>query len=69
MAIEYYLEHNKTDNIILHLDNDFAGHRMSKAIYVLLGEHYKVVYRQPPVGKDYNEYLQTIVKNREEKER
>ena len=69
MAIEYYLEHNKTENIILYLDNDFAGHRMSKAIYVLLGEHYKVVYRPPPVGKDYNEYLQTIVKNREEKER
>ena len=58
-AIEYYLEHNKTDNIILHLDNDFAGQRMSKALYVLLGEHYKVVYRPPPESKDFNEFLQT----------
>ena len=69
VAVEYYLEHNYTENIVLHLDNDFAGQRMSNAIFVLLGEHYKVVYRPPPVGKDFNEYLQNITINREERER
>lgn len=68
LPLEYYLQtHPNTERICLYLDNDFAGHRGADALQVILGERYEVRCIPPPVGKDYNDYLQIKKKTKTER--
>ena len=65
-ALKHYLDKNKNvKKVCLHLDNDEAGRRAARIINEVLGAHYDVRLLFPPIGKDYNEYLQ--IKLRKEK--
>ena len=70
-ALKNYLGNNKnTRRICLHLDNDEAGRVAARVINDGLGRQYEIRLLFPPVGKDYNEYLQLkIRKERENGER
>lgn len=62
IALRTFLEsHTATGEIMLHLDNDFAGRNAGKALKLLLNENYKVQMRPPAFGKDYNDYLLHIL--------
>ncbi len=52
-----YLKNNKTDTIILHLDNDEAGRLATKAIITSLSDSYKIIDDPPKNCKDFNDYL------------
>lgn len=54
-------------NIALHLDNDLAGRSATRAIQAVLFDKYEVVDEPPIVGKDYNEMLNGITKQKIEK--
>ena len=54
MFLEHYPEINR---IVLHLDNDNAGIKASKAIIKSLSKQYKVINNPPLIGKDYNDLL------------
>ena len=65
VALERCLEKYPIKRIDLHLDSDEAGQLGAKGMMAVLGECYEMRYRPPPLGKDYNEYLQR--KNDQEK--
>lgn len=57
VAIRKFLSDNPSvTKIVLHLDNDYAGRKATKAIEVLLKE-YEVVDDPPKCGKDVNDFL------------
>ena len=58
VALERCLEKYPIKKIDLHLDGDEAGQLGAKGMMAVLGECYEMHYRPPPVGKDFNEYLQ-----------
>lgn len=43
--------------IILHLDNDIAGRKATKALQTILQDEYEVVDDSPMYGKDVNDFL------------
>ena len=43
--------------IILHLDNDIAGRKATKALQTILSDKYEVVDDPPKCGKDVNDFL------------
>ena len=52
------LEKDKTiRRIVLHLDNDIAGRKATKALQTILSEKYEVVDDPPQYGKDVNDFL------------
>lgn len=52
------LEKDKTiRRIVLHLDNDIAGRKATKALQTILSDKYEVVDDPPQYGKDVNEFL------------
>ena len=52
------LEKDKTiRRIILHLDNDIAGRKATKALLTILSDKYEVVDDPPKYGKDVNDFL------------
>lgn len=52
------LEKDKTiRRIILHLDNDIAGRKATKALLTILSDKYEVVDDPPQYGKDVNDFL------------
>lgn len=65
VALERCLQKYPIKRIDLHLDSDEAGQLGAKGMMAVLGECYEMRYRPPPLGKDYNEYLQR--KNDQEK--
>jgi len=48
------------NTIVLHLDNDFAGRSASEKIALQLRDNYTVKNEPPPHGKDCNDYLQHL---------
>lgn len=71
LALNYYLnQHPKIKKIYLHLDNDNAGRRATKALFLLLNKfHYEIFDEPPKFGKDFNEYLTRMKELKKEKER
>ena len=52
------LEKDKTiRRIVLHLDNDIAGRKATKALQTILSDKYEVVDDPPQCGKDVNDFL------------
>ena len=52
------LEKDKTiRQIVLHLDNDIAGRKATKALQTILSDRYEVVDDPPKYGKDVNDFL------------
>ena len=52
------LEKDKTiRRIVLHLDNDIAGRKATKALQTILKNEYEVVDDPPVCGKDVNDFL------------
>lgn len=52
------LEKDKTiRRIVLHLDNDIAGRKATKALQTILSDKYEVVDNPPQYGKDVNDFL------------
>lgn len=43
--------------IVLHLDNDVAGRKATKALQTILPKEYEVVDEPPTYGKDVNDFL------------
>lgn len=62
VALEKYLEmHPETDQIILHLDNDFAGRTATEKIKNLLEKQIFIKDSPPISGKDVNDFLVEIL--------
>ena len=58
LALTKYLhDYPEIRQIILRLDNDFAGRRAASMIKALLSGQYSVHSIFPPRGKDYNDFL------------
>ena len=57
VALNLYLENNKIDKILLHLDNDEAGRLSSNAIKNKLKDKYEIIDSPAKVGKDINDFL------------
>lgn len=52
------LEKDKTiRRIVLHLDNDIAGRKATKALLTILSDKYEVFDDPPKYGKDVNDFL------------
>ena len=69
-ALTAYLEqHPDTVCVVLHLDNDSIGKKAAGQIVGALGNRYTVINEPPKHGKDFNDYLQTEIKKRKERER
>ena len=52
------LEKHKTiRRIVLHLDNDIAGRKATKALQTILSDKYEVFDDPPKYGKDVNDFL------------
>ena len=52
------LEKDKTiRRIVLHLDNDIAGRKATKALQTILSDKYEVVDDPPQYGNDVNDFL------------
>ena len=66
---EYLKRHPETEEIHLHLDNDRIGQTAAGEIKEKLQDRYKVNISVPPKGKDYNEFLMTLRKERTRDER
>ncbi len=58
---QYLEEHKNVSEIILCLDNDEAGWTASEKMYAKYKDNYKVDICLPKQGKDYNEYLISII--------
>lgn len=57
-ALQKYLENNLSlKRIVLHLDNDIAGRRATKALEFALSNQLEVVDDPPRYGKDINDFL------------
>lgn len=52
--------HPEGNTIALHLDNDFVGISASLLILEKLGDYYVIKDEYPLKGKDYNDYLQYL---------
>ncbi len=59
VCLQRYLDdHPEIQNVVLHLDNDYAGRRASVGIqYALEKQGFTVKTVPPPHGKDFNDYL------------
>lgn len=58
VTLSRLLEKDKTiRRIVLHLDNDVAGRKASKALQTILPKEYEVVDEPPAYGKDVNDFL------------
>lgn len=58
VTLSRLLEKDKTiRRIVLHLDNDVAGRKATKALQTILPKEYEVVDEPPAYGKDVNDYL------------
>ena len=58
VTLSRLLEKDKTiRRIILHLDNDIAGRKATKALQTILSDKYEVVDEPPKCGKDVNDFL------------
>ena len=70
LALESYLaEKPNTKRIVLHLDNDAVGRKVSAALRMKLSDRYEVVDAPPPVGKDFNDFLCSRLRINRAKER
>lgn len=58
VAIERILSITNTEIIKIHFDNDYSGKSAAAAVENLLKDKYKILDDPPPIGKDYNEFLQ-----------
>ena len=57
-AIKNLLEKDKSiKRIVLHLDNDIAGRKATKALQTIIPSFYEVVDDPPKYGKDVNDFL------------
>ena len=57
-AIKNLLSKDKAiKRIVLHLDNDIAGRKATKALQTILKNEYEVVDDPPACGKDVNDFL------------
>lgn len=57
-ALAGYLKSNpETKRIVLHLDNDYAGRRATKALQLIMADRYEIIDEPPPYGKDFNDFL------------
>ena len=54
------IHHPEGNTIALHLDNDFVGISASLLILEKLGDYYVIKDEYPLKGKDYNDYLQYL---------
>lgn len=59
----------EVQRVCLHLDNDEPGRNAARQISAQLNGKYKVSDSPPPSGKDVNEYLQLVVKQKKKDER
>ena len=58
VTLSRLLEKDKTiRRIVLHLDNDIAGRKETKALQTILSDKYEVVDDPPQYGKDVNDFL------------
>ena len=58
VTLSRLLEKDKTiRRIVLHLDNDIAGRKATKALQTVLPNKYEVVDDPPQYGKDVNDFL------------
>lgn len=58
VTLSRLLEKDKTiRRIVLHLDNDVAGRKATKALQTILPNEYEVVDEPPAYGKDVNDFL------------
>ena len=58
VTVRKLLEKDKSiKRIILHLDNDIAGRKATKALQTILTDKYEVVADPPKCGKDVNDFL------------
>ena len=58
VTLSRLLEQDKTiRRIVLHLDNDIAGRKATKALQTILSDNYEVVDDPPQYGKDVNDFL------------
>lgn len=58
VTLSRLLEKDKTiRRIVLHLDNDVAGRKATKALQTILPKEYEVVDEPPAYGKDVNAFL------------
>lgn len=68
IALTHFLaKHDGTERIYLHFDNDGPGRSATSSMKEQLEKNYEVINSSPPYGKDYNEYLQIILKQDEER--
>ena len=65
IALENMTQNQSQINTIdLHLDNDFAGRNATKSITDQLGDRFIIRDEPPLYGKDCNDYLQHIIRQR-----
>ena len=58
VSVRKILQNDKSiKRIILHLDNDIAGRKATKALQTILKDEYEVVDDPPACGKDVNDFL------------
>lgn len=58
VSVRKILQKDKSiKRIILHLDNDIAGRKATKALQTILQDEYEVVDDPPMYGKDVNDFL------------
>ena len=58
VSVRKILQKDKSiKRIILHLDNDIAGRKATKALQTILSDRYEVVDDPPKCGKDVNDFL------------
>ena len=58
ITLSRLLEKDKTiRRVVLHLDNDVAGRKATKALQTILPKEYEVVDEPPAYGKDVNDFL------------
>lgn len=58
VSVRKILQKDKSiKRIILHLDNDIAGRKATKALQTILQDEYEVVDVPPMYGKDVNDFL------------
>lgn len=68
-SLDLFLEKNKIVKIYLHLDNDIAGRLSTLAIKKQLETKYEIIDSPSTIGKDVNDFLLSIKKNKIKKER
>jgi hypothetical protein len=55
---------SQINTIALHLDNDYAGRNAASAIATQLEEKYVIRDEPPAYGKDCNDYLQHMIRQK-----